>query len=260
MRPLVGIPCHAGVGAESERPIFYNNRAYVHAVERAGGVPILIPILDDLNGLHTLLPRLDGLLLSGGIDVDPRYYQEEPHPKLGRTNPKLDEMELALARWAVREDIPTLGICRGMQLLNVALGGSLYQDLQAQYPDSLKHPNWELPRNHIAHTITVEPGSRMATLLGETQIPSNSLHHQGVKKAGKGVTISGRSADGVAELLEVSGPTFMVAAQCHPEELFSEIPAWARLFKAFILACEESALRKVEKVEAVDTVMAASAV
>jgi putative glutamine amidotransferase len=260
MRPLVGIPCHAGVGAETERPIFFNNRAYVHAVERAGGVPILIPILDDLNGLNTLLPRLDGLLLSGGIDVDPRYYQEEPHPGLGKTNPKLDEMELKLARWALREDVPTLGICRGMQLLNVALGGSLYQDLHAQYPGSLKHPNWELPRNHIAHTVTVEPGSRMAEILGEHQIPSNSLHHQGVKKTGKHATISGRAEDGVAELLEVAGPHFMVAAQCHPEELFAEIPAWTRLFKAFIKACEESALRTVEKVETVETVLTASAV
>ncbi|GHO93739.1 gamma-glutamyl-gamma-aminobutyrate hydrolase [Reticulibacter mediterranei] len=249
MRPLVGIPCHAGVGAESERPIFYNNRAYVHAVERAGGVPILIPILDDLNGLNTLLPRLDGLLISGGIDVDPRNYQEEPHPRLGRTNPKLDDMEIELVRWALQENIPLLGICRGMQILNVALGGSLYQDLEELYPDSLKHPNWELPRNHIAHTIAVEPGSRMAEILGESQIPTNSLHHQGVKKVGEGVTVSGRAEDGVVELIEVNGPHFMLAAQCHPEELHSEHPAWARLFKAFIQACEESALRKVERVE-----------
>lgn len=259
MRPLIGIPCHAGVNAESDRPIFFNNRAYVHAVERAGGVPILIPILDDLNGLNTLLPRLDGLLLSGGIDVDPRHYQEEPHPMLGKTNPQLDTLELALAQWAAQEDLPTLGICRGMQVLNVAFGGDLYQDLQAQYPGSLKHPNWELPRNTMIHTVAVEPGSRMEEVLGTRSVHANSLHHQAARNPGKGIVISGRAEDGVAELLEVPGHRFMLAAQCHPEEIYSDEPAWARLFSSFIAACAQPATRRVE-VEALERILTVSAV
>src|SRR5215471_12577194 len=121
MRPLIGIPCHSGFREGSGRPIYCNNRVYVHAVEQAGGVPILIPVLNDVSELDTLLPRLDGLLLPGGLDVHPSLYGEEPHPLLTELDPKVDEMEFELVRWALKEDIPTLGICRGMQLLNVAL-------------------------------------------------------------------------------------------------------------------------------------------
>ncbi|MBV9231142.1 MAG: gamma-glutamyl-gamma-aminobutyrate hydrolase family protein [Chloroflexi bacterium] len=249
MRPLIGIPCHAGTRAETDRPIYYNNRTYIHAVERAGGVPILIPILDDLSGLNVLLSRLDGLLLSGGIDVDPRYYREEPHPQLGVTNPQLDELELSLAHWALREDIPTLGICRGMQLLNVALGGNLYQDLDAEYPGCLRHPNWDLPRNQITHMVLIEPGSHMERVFGTRELPANSLHHQAIKEPGEGVYISGHSEDGVAEMLEVPAHRFMLAAQCHPEELYTEYTVWARLFNAFIKACSEAAIQPLEIVQ-----------
>lgn len=247
MRPLIGIPCHAGLRAETERPIYYNNRSYIHAVERAGGVPVLIPIYDDLSGLDTLLSRLDGLMLSGGLDVDPRYYHEEAHPLVGETNPKLDELELALARWAFQEDIPTLGICRGMQMINVALGGTLYQDLNEQYPDCLRHPNWDLPRNELVHIVHVDRESRMAKILDSLEVPANSLHHQAIKEAGKGVYICGRSDDGVAELLEVPGRSFMVAAQCHPEEIYQDNVIWRRLFKALVDACVVSMKKRQEE-------------
>lgn len=251
MRPLIGIPCHAGLRAETDRPIYYNNRTYIHAVERAGGVPILIPIFDDLSGLQALLPRLDGLLLSGGIDVDPRYYQEEPHPMLGVTNPQLDELELALAQWALQEDVPTLGICRGMQLLNVALGGNLFQDLDSQYPGSLKHPNWELPRNTLIHTVRIDHGSRIEKILGAHEIKVNSLHHQATKDLGNGVQISGYADDGVAEMMEVPDHRFMVAAQCHPEELYDDNPMWVRLFQAFVDACSITVVRQMEDAQKV---------
>ncbi|GCE48090.1 putative glutamine amidotransferase [Thermosporothrix hazakensis] len=240
MRPLIGIPCHSGVGAESDRPIFFNNKAYIRAVELAGGVPILIPIFEDLSGLETLLPRLDGILFSGGIDVHPSVYQEEPHPMLGETNPLLDKLELALMRYVKEKELPTLGICRGMQLMNVALGGSLYQDLQSQYPGSLKHPNWELPRNHMVHKVIIEPGSRMEKILGVRETRVNSLHHQAVKSKGTGVVISGHAEDGVPELLEVPGHRFMLAAQCHPEEIWRDEPVWGKLFHAFIEECSNA--------------------
>jgi putative glutamine amidotransferase len=257
MRPLIGIPCHAGVGKESDRPIFFNNIAYIRAVENAGGVPVLIPILEKYDGLDTLLPRLDGLLLSGGIDVDPMNYREEPHPMLGKTNPELDELELALTKWAMEQNVPMLGICRGMQLLNVATGGSLYQDIAAQYPGSLKHPNWEKPRNMIAHTIHIEPGTRMEQLLGTSEVQVNSLHHQAAKEAGQGVIISGHANDGVAELLEIPDHRFMLAVQGHPEELYNNeenAEPWRRLFRAFIEESSKPATRTMITVSDVLTV------
>ena len=234
MRPLIGIPCHAGLRAETDRPIYYNNRSYIHAVERAGGMPILIPILDDLSGLEVLLPRLDGVLISGGIDVDPRYYQQDPHPLLGETNPHLDELEIDIVRWAVHNNIPTLGICRGMQLINIALGGTLCQDISADIPGSLRHGNWDLPRNKLIHSVNIKPDSLLEAILGVQELPVNSLHHQSVKEPGQGVVFTGYAEDSVVEMLEVPDQRFMMAVQCHPEELYAEHPIWSRLFGAFI--------------------------
>jgi putative glutamine amidotransferase len=259
MRPLIGIPCHAGERKDTSRPIYYNNRAYIRAVEHAGGTPVLIPLLEDLSGLHALLPHLNGLLLSGGVDIEPRYYHENPHPQLGETDPQLDEMELALARYALESNLPTLGVCRGMQLLNVALGGSLYQDLHAQYPGSLHHANPHLPRNTIIHGVQVERGSRMEGILGARKVVVNSLHHQAIKQPGRGVCITGRAEDGVAELMEVPGHRFMLAAQCHPEELYAEHLAWSRLFKAFIDACTKGADHHYES-EPLEHILTPSAV
>jgi putative glutamine amidotransferase len=249
MRPLIGIPCHAGLRADTARPIYGNNRAYVHAVEHAGGVPVLIPLLGDLSSLNSLLPRLDGLLLSGGIDIQPQLYGEQPHPKLGEVDPHLDALELALARWAIHEQIPTLGICRGHQLINVALGGSLYQDLESMLPGSLHHWNWDQPRNRKVQTVHIEPGSRLAQILGTQSIEVNSLHHQSVKKPGRGVRITGYTKDGIAEMLEIPGHPFMLGVQCHPEELYLDDPTWTKLFVALIEACVAPVVRTLTRVE-----------
>ncbi len=249
MRPLIGIPCHAGLRADTARPIYGNNRSYVHAIEHAGGVPVLIPLLGDLSGLNSLLPRLDGLLLSGGIDIQPQLYGEQPHPQLGEVDAHLDALELALARWALREHIPTLGICRGHQLINVALGGSLYQDVESQCADALRHPNWDRPRNTKVHSVEIEADSRLAEILGTCSIEANSLHHQSVKKAGRGISITGYAPDGIVEALEVSDHPFMLGVQCHPEELYQDDSTWNRLFVAFIDACVAPVVRTLTKVE-----------
>lgn len=123
MRPVIGVPCQADFRAGSKRPIYGNNRTYVHAVESSGGLPILIPMLSDLHDLEDLLPRLDGIVLSGGIDIQPSLYGEQAHPATDEVDPKLDEFEMVLANWALQEDIPVLGVCRGMQLVNVLLEG-----------------------------------------------------------------------------------------------------------------------------------------
>jgi putative glutamine amidotransferase len=236
MRPLIGIPCRAFIRAETERPIYANNRAYIHAVESAGGLPILIPMINDLNILTDLLTRLDGLILPGGIDLHPDRYGEEVHPLTEEADLELDEFEITLASWALQEDIPVLGICRGMQLINITLGGSLYQDIDDQYPDSIGHTHRNLPRTYLAHQIIIEQGSRMEKILGTGKVWVNSLHHQAVKDPGKGVRITGGASDGIPELLEVTGYRFFMAAQCHPEEIYAIEPAFARLFSAFVQA------------------------
>ncbi len=237
MRPLIGIPCHADYADGTRRPIYSNNRAYVHAIEHAGGVPILIPFLYDFTMLDTLLPRLDGLLLSGGIDIDPAVYGEAPHLLCDQPDKELDEIELKLAAWALHEDIPTLGVCRGMQILNVALGGTLYQDIDDLCPASLHHSNRQQPRDYLAHRVNVLPGSRVEQLLGPGSFMANSLHHQAVHEPGRDVIISGTADDGIAEMLEVNGRRFIIAAQFHPEEIYLKETASARLFARFVQAC-----------------------
>ena len=239
MRPLIGIPCQSDFRDGSRRPIYCNNRAYVHAVENAGGVPILIPIFQDLSLLDTLLPRLDGLLLSGGIDIEAARFGEERHPLADEPDRELDAIELMLASRALQEDIPTLGICRGMQLLNVALDGTLYQDIDDLRPASLHHTRRDMPRDFLAHRVTVLPGSRMEQLLGTNSFVVNSLHHQAVHKPGRGVVISGQAEDGIPELLEVPDRRFVMAAQFHPEEFYRKEPVCARLFAGFVRACSD---------------------
>ncbi len=241
MRPLIGIPCQADYREGSGRPIYGNNRTYVHALENAGGIPVLIPMLNDVSLLEPLLMRLDGLLLSGGVDIDSGQYHEDAHLHLGEVDLRLDELELSLVRWALRENLPVLGICRGMQLLNVALGGSLYQDLESQKEEAIVHCRRELPRNTLIHNVHVVEGSQMEKVLGTNEMWMNSLHHQSVKDLGRNVQISGRSADGVAELLEVSGYPFVMGIQGHPEELYSSEPVCANLFSAFVAACSNHA-------------------
>lgn len=237
MRPVIGIPCQADFRAGSERPIYGNNRTYVHAVERAGGLPILIPMLTNPHDLEDLCPRLDGILFSGGIDLQPSLYGEQKIPETDELDPQLDTFEMTLANWALQEDIPILGICRGMQLLNVFLGGSLYQDITSQRPGSLEHRRRDLPRTELTHTVTVEEGSLMEKILGARQIWVNSLHHQSIKEPGKGVSITGRADDGVAELMEVHGHRFVLGVQGHPEEIYGTVPVFAGLFRAFVCAC-----------------------
>lgn len=244
MRPLIGIPCHQDFRDGSRRPIYCNNRAYIHAIENAGGVPVLIPMLNDLSMLDSLLSRLDGLLLSGGIDIQPGLYGEEAHPLVDEPNKLLDDFEFRLTLWALQEDVPTLGVCRGMQVLNVVLGGSLYQDLNTFYANCLPHSNREKPRDYIAHQIKVDAGSLLEKVFGTREAWVNSMHHQAVQAPGKGVYVSGRAEDGVAELLEIPGHRFAVGAQYHPEEIYTKEPTSARLFAAFVGACSDAAREK----------------
>lgn len=241
MRPIIGIPCFTAERADTHRPIYGNNQAYVRAVERAGGVPVLIPPLPDESSMRAICDRLDGLLLTGGEDVDPDLYGEQPLPECGVADRQRDELELAFTRWALDADTPLLGICRGMQLLNIACGGSLYQDLGTQQPQTQQHAQVHHPRSHRAHDIHILPGSRLASILDTSRHSVNSLHHQAVNRLGDGVRIVAWSPDDVAEAMELPAYAFALAVQYHPEELEPTDEASRRLFSAFVAACSEHA-------------------
>jgi putative glutamine amidotransferase len=224
--------------------LYGQGAAYCRSVALAGGAPALIPLDLDEAAWRSLYRRLDGLLLPGGVDVAPARYGEEPHSRLGKVDPALDEAELTLARWALADGLPVLGICRGIQALNVAAGGTLYQDLGSQYRGALRHacspPDY--PRTHRAHSIEVAPGSRLAQILGAHQVRVNSRHHQAVKDLAPGLTATARAPDGVIEGIEAGARGrggargFVIGVQWHPENLAAEDPQMLAIFGALVRA------------------------
>jgi len=235
--PTIGVTC-AEIQQDSLSPRIGQNQSYVRALARASAAPLLIPPLTDNILLRTLYERLDGLLLPGGVDVHPARYGEPIHEKCGSISPDRDEAELTLAQWAMDDGLPLLAICRGIQVLNVALGGSLYQDIQAQVPEAERH-DWYpgYPRDHLPHPVAVTPQTRLAHLLGTTSLPVNSLHHQALKDVAPTLTVTARAPDGIVEAAEADEHPFAVAVQWHPEELAEHDARAQRLFDALVEAC-----------------------
>jgi len=222
-------------------PRFGINQAYVRALEAAGAAPVLIPLLEDQERLRAIYARLDGIVFPGGEDVDPRAYHEEPIGQLNVIEPRRDRVEIALARWAAEDDLPTLGICRGQQLLNVALGGSLYQDLRHQGAEKVEHANKDgRTRDQIIHSVRLDPDSRLAQLIDETEVKVNSLHHQAVKDVAPRLRVTGTAEDGVIEALEAPDRRFLLTVQWHPEEI-TAVPWVQTLFRGFVEAAGRSA-------------------
>ncbi|HEY0491954.1 MAG TPA: gamma-glutamyl-gamma-aminobutyrate hydrolase family protein [Candidatus Dormibacteraeota bacterium] len=233
--PVIGLPTLA-IPRGDNPARFGINQAYVAALLDAGCAPVLIPLLDDEGVLRAIFERLDGILFPGGADVAPAEYAEEPLGDLNVVEPNRDRTELRLARWAFDAGLPTLGICRGQQLINVALGGSLYQDLRAQGATSVDHSDSDgRQRSALVHRVRIEPESSLAQLIDETSVDVNSMHHQAIKLVAPALRVSGRSDDGVIEAVEADRAHFLIAVQWHPEEL-TELPWVARLFKGFARA------------------------
>lgn len=220
MRPLIGLTVGPSKGYLRLR------QTYPRAVEAAGGLPVLIPPLE-IEALTDLLGRLDAIVFPGGVDVDPAEYGEEPHP-LTEVNRELDDLELAVARWAVRSRVPTLGICRGQQLLNVALGGSLVQHIDG-------HTQGE-PRDALTHGLRIDADSRMADLLGTTDTLVNTHHHQVVGNLGRGLRAVAWAPDGTIEGLESTEHPWLVTVQFHPEDLVEKHDPSHRLFEKLVEA------------------------
>jgi len=242
-RPLIGVTTQTlqaidGIPEGLPHSVVMNQR-YYHAVAMAGAAPVLIPLLDDLVALRAIYEHMDGILIPGGVDVDPAAFGEEPHERLGRIDPARDRVEIQLVKWAVEDRKPVLGLCRGLQVINVALGGSLYQDLDAEYPNAIKHdyfPTYGFSRDHLAHSIAVEPGSRLRHALVDASVPVNSMHHQGIKALASPLVASAIAPDGLIEAAEMANEGYVVGVQWHPEVFELSEPSSGDLFCDFVAA------------------------
>jgi putative glutamine amidotransferase len=216
-------------------------RSYIEELRKVGAVPWLIPLIPhDPDTLGEIFSHLDGVFITGGVDVDPARYGEPKTPLCGTTDPDRDAVEIALLKHALERNLPVLAVCRGLQILNVACGGTLYQDVTTQVPAALKHdhfPTRENPsRKYLAHDVTVKANTRLADILGEAVVPVNSMHHQAIKDLAPSLAATAYAPDGIIEGVEGTGGQFLVAVQWHPEELTETQPGMARLFSTFASA------------------------
>ncbi|MEM7800973.1 MAG: gamma-glutamyl-gamma-aminobutyrate hydrolase family protein [Chloroflexota bacterium] len=212
---------------------------YAKAVSAAGGIPVLIPLSLSEAELNELRRRLDGIILPGGGDMDPIHYGGDSNGKIYGVTPDRDRVELHLAKEAVDKDQPLFAICRGHQVLNVALGGTLYEDVLDMMPGAIKHAYFtDAPRDYHAHPVEIKADTKLSELLNEkTEIGVNSLHHQGIKDLGTYLLPNAYSPDGLVEGYEIPGHRFAMSVQWHPEELVHRDEDMRILFKAFIDAC-----------------------
>jgi putative glutamine amidotransferase len=235
--PRIGVTPDEGL-TESQWPLprYELKRAYVDAVLASGGAPLVLPYTGDAAVLTAYLDGIDGLLVTGGaFDVPPELFGEAPREGLGALKPERSHFELALLRGALERDLPVLGICGGMQLLNVAYGGTLYQDLERERPDATGHQQ-TIDRREPAHDVVVQPGTVLARTVGVARLQVNSTHHQAVSRVGTGLVASGASPDGLVEAIEDPARRFIVGVQWHPELLFQSVPPNAGLYRALVSA------------------------
>lgn len=236
-KPLIGISTDYTDALDKDdgftAATYHLKEAYVEAVEAGGGIPVLLPAIEDIP---RLLDRMDGLVISGGnFDIDPVFYNEEKKTSTRLLNPKRTKLELALIREAIDRDLPLLGICGGEQALNVALGGTLMQDILTERGPGLNHEQG-IPNTETSHTVSIDHNSRLYAILGESGIDVNSTHHQAIKNVGSTLLIAATSEDGIIEGIEAKNKRFCIGVQWHPEALFKKDNRWLKLFTALINA------------------------
>ncbi len=236
--PLIGLTT-SRITSKSNGLYIATPEAYVQAITQAGGCPILIPLRLAKEALNDLFSKLDGVVFTGGGDIAPKYLGEEDIPEINRVDVDRDEMEFFLVERVVREEVPFLGICRGIQVINVALGGTLYLDIPSQVPQALRHQySPDYPRDHLAHEVYLSADSRLAGILGGHTVKVNSMHHQAVREVSPALRATGFSPDGLVEALELPHHPFGLAVQWHPECLTAH-PSMRALFEAFVQAATE---------------------
>jgi putative glutamine amidotransferase len=246
-RPVIGIPTQTLQSIdripEDLPDSWVMNRRYFDACTSVGAIPWMVPLLDDdPETLRGIYDRLDGLFIAGGVDMDPASYGEPRHELCGRTDPPRDTVELAMVRWALEDGKPVFGVCRGMQVINVAAGGTLVQDCTL-HENAIKHdyfPGAGWARDYLAHDVRIAEGSRLHASFGVTESMINSMHHQAVRRLGEGLVPTAWAPDGMIEAVEGENPDhFLVGVQWHPEMLIDTHAGTKRLFEEFIEAANQ---------------------
>jgi len=238
-KPIIGISTKLKPDSASPPEFIGVRVSYCAAIIAAGGVPFLLPYSDNRSVIEESFRRVDGVLLTGGEDVSPNLYGAEAHPSVTDCDPVRDSIEIDLARRALAEEKPILGICRGLQVINVALGGTLIQDICSCYQTEIQHSGKRFPEDwqKLVHPVQLIQGTRLAALLSAAAIQVNSLHHQAVDRLAPGLVIAATAPDGIIEGIEAADHPFFLAVQAHPEVLWPDIAEWRRLFEAFVDAC-----------------------
>jgi putative glutamine amidotransferase len=232
MSAIIGITTGSG-GSSGDEPFSLLPHAYIQAILEAGGVPVMIPTLLSEAGWKSLYPHVDGILFSGGGDIDVGLYDGRQHPAVNGVDPLRDALELSLLRAAAGHRKPFLGICRGCQVVNVGFGGTLYTHLPEQLPGALEHDRSEDGRPSLMHEVQIELGTRFSEILAERVVRVNSYHHQGIRELGVALRVAARAPDGLVEAVELPDHPFGVAVQWHPERLPDQ-PHASGLFRRFV--------------------------
>ncbi|MDQ0971273.1 putative glutamine amidotransferase [Neobacillus niacini] len=229
MKPIIGVTAPIIQGKITL------NQDNINSILMSGGIPYILPYTKDQSTIESVIGHIDGLLLSGGVDIDPTLFGEEPIPGLGEIMPERDELETLLIQNALKVNLPILAICRGIQMLNVAAGGNMFQDIYSQKSDLLQHSQ-RAPQTHLSHFVTTKEESLLRTITGLDKFKVNSFHHQAVKDPAPGFIISDISSDSVVEAIESIEHKFVLGVQWHPEFLTPFDQVSNRIFTSFIKA------------------------
>jgi putative glutamine amidotransferase len=242
-RPIIGITSGETINKKHPLapPVQGQQFTYTEAVERAGGVPLLLPIVKSKKVLRRIYDMCDSVIFAGGNDIHPSLYGKKLGQNATTLHKERDIQEQQLLLWALEEGKPILAICRGMQMLNITLGGSLYQDIPTDLPDADDHEkesdHWAEREHHIAHHLRIKGKSKLAEIMGTDPLATNAYHHQAVRELGKGLVPTAWAEDGIIEAVELPDKGFVLGVQSHPEALEAKIePRWRKLFVAFIKA------------------------
>ncbi|MDP4084831.1 MAG: gamma-glutamyl-gamma-aminobutyrate hydrolase family protein [Bacillota bacterium] len=234
-KPIIGIT-GAYVKHNEYMEGVYVHHDYHKSVAANGGIPLILPFINAETALE-MLPTCDGIILSGGEDLDPKFYGQDPHPQLEETISERDLVEMAIVKYAIEHNIPLFAICRGIQILNVSLGGTLIQDIPSQISKPIQHSQ-KIDRSLDTHWVTLSKESRLFQIFGSDQVRVNSLHHQAIDKLAEDLHVVALSSDGVIEAVEYNHPTsFLIGVQWHPESMANKNEQMNNLFKEFINSC-----------------------
>lgn len=242
VKPIIGITCDLDLGISSRSispgiEYYFLCRNYVNAIQKSGGIPMLIPCFPDENYIDEVIEKISGMVVCGGGDAPAQTYKEEPVMQLGAVNPEKSKFEIMIIKRALNQGLSLLGICGGEQLINVVAGGTLFQDIYSQVPGCISHKQ-RAPRHFPYHTVNIEEETKLYSILKTKSIKVNSRHHQAVKDLAEGFVASGCTGDGIIESIESVQHNFVIGVQWHPEDMFEKDNFSRSLFLSFIKSCK----------------------